>query len=86
MSIIQSHPDGLGLFQPDDDGRRRVDRLASAVRDLDAGTTDVRELKTLLADGLEVPPAANLVKASADPIGHANVSAARALGIIVPGP
>jgi hypothetical protein len=84
MSIIQSDPHGF--LQPDDQEHRWMERLALVASDLAAGTTDVRELKTLLADGVEVPPAANLVKASADPIGHANVSAARALGVIVPGP
>lgn len=84
MSIMHSPPDGP--VPPDEPGRRRLERLALMVSDLAAGTTDVRELKTLLAEGLEVRPAANLVKASADPIGHANVSAARDLGVIVPAP
>ena len=85
MSILQARPDDSP--QRSDREQRRVERLAVAASDLATGTTDVRELQTLLlADGVEVPPAANLVKESADPIGHANVSAARALGVIVPGP
>ena len=84
MSIIQSHPNRH--VPPTGQDRRRIDRLAHVASELASGTTGVRDLKSLLADGLEVPPAANLVKACADPIGHANVSAARALGFIVPGP
>jgi hypothetical protein len=91
MSILQARPDGSSrpdqAPQPSDPERRRLERLALVVSDLAVGTTEVRELQTLLLAGAgEVPPAANLVKESADPIGHANVSAARSLGLIVPGP
>ena len=84
MSILHSRREGP--VPPDGPGSRRLERLALVASDLETGTTDVRELKTLLAEGVEVRPAANLVKAAAGPIGHANVSAARALGVIVPGP
>lgn len=85
MSTLQARPDDSP--QRPDRQRRRVERLALEAADLASGTIDVRELQTLLlADGVEVPPAANLVRESADPIAHANVSAARSLGIIVPGP
>lgn len=83
MSII---PSTTRPAHPDDQDRRRIDRLSHVVSDLGAGTTAIQDLKARLADGTDVPAAANLVKASADPIGHANVSAARTLGIIVPGP
>ena len=84
MSLTLPHAGSL--TEPDPQDRRRIRRLALVVSDLAVGSTDIVDLKVRLAEDRTVPPAANLVKASADPIAHANVSAARALGIIVPGP
>lgn len=84
MSIIHTQPDVLPRLDPHE--RRRLRLLVTVASDLALGTTDIVDLKAKLADDVDVPPATNLVKSSADPISHANVSAARALGFIVPGP
>lgn len=84
MSIIHSRPDGLSRLGPHE--RRHLQVLATVASDLARGTLAIVELKTKLDEEVDVPQAANLVKEGADPISHANVSAARALGFIVPGP
>ncbi|HUR26374.1 MAG TPA: hypothetical protein VM327_10220 [Candidatus Thermoplasmatota archaeon] len=83
-SVLPSPPERL--LHPDERDRRRIHRLGQVASDLRRGTTTIQDLRTRLAHGIDIPVTANLVRQSADPISHANVSAARALGFIVPGP